>query len=117
MKFYNVPIFFTAVMQQSSSLAGAHLVPNSACIAIGSLVAGYVIRYFGRYYWTVLFCALGPIIQASWLTTWGTETGQFSLWTGLIPGGLGISGATFKQIRVSVLIIHIQVSSQPLSSR
>ncbi|CAD6587830.1 MAG: hypothetical protein TREMPRED_004864 [Tremellales sp. Tagirdzhanova-0007] len=124
--FYNVPIFFTAVKLQSSSLAGAHLVPNSACIAVGSLLVGYTVRHIGRYYWTCLFCALGPIAQACWLSTWGSETSEFSLWAGLIPGGLGISGvltatlvalvANVEKKDVSVATAGCQVLGVSLSS-
>jgi hypothetical protein len=45
---YFYPQFFEIVQQKTASQAGAHLLPNSVALSIGSLFAGYVSRTLSR---------------------------------------------------------------------
>jgi len=67
---YNVPLFFTAVRLSTSGSAGAHLIPNSICIASGSLFAGWYMRHTGRYWKLQTIGALLVIFANVCLTTW-----------------------------------------------
>lgn len=90
---YNVPLFFTAVRLQSSSVAGAHLLPYSVLIGFGSLAIGYVMRRTGRYYPAMLFSGVLIVISCALMLTWTTEVPEWLTWLAPTPAGFGYAGA------------------------
>ena len=46
---FNVPLYFSAVEQTSSSYAGLHLIPNAVVASACSLSSGLLMARFGRY--------------------------------------------------------------------
>ncbi|KAJ7758841.1 hypothetical protein DFH07DRAFT_772418 [Mycena maculata] len=58
---YNTPLYFTAARLRTSANAGLHLIPNSVCVAIDSLFAGWYMRKTGRYWKLQAFAGLGIV--------------------------------------------------------
>lgn len=91
---YTVPIYFQAVREQSSELAGLHLLPNAVGIPIGSLAAGALMARYGRYYkLTLFFCICLPLSSLS-LASWGKNPATWRTWFDVFFNGLGTAGAT-----------------------
>ncbi|KAL1406811.1 hypothetical protein Q8F55_006220 [Vanrija albida] len=90
---YNVPLFFTAVRLQSSSVAGAHLLPYSVLIGFGSLAIGYVMRRSGRYYPAMMFSAVLIVASCALMLTWTTSVPEWLTWLAPTPAGFGYAGA------------------------
>jgi MFS family permease len=89
---YNVPLYFTAVRLESSSIAGAHLLPNSILIGAGSLAVGYTMRKTGKYYWAAIVCALIILTSSVMLVFWNKDSPAWLTWVGQAPGGFGYAG-------------------------
>ncbi|KAK7036010.1 MFS general substrate transporter [Favolaschia claudopus] len=88
---YNVPLYFTAARLRTSADAGAHLIPNSVFVAIGSLLAGWYMRKTGRY-WTFQAVASLCIIAANLiLVSWNPRTSEWVLYLTLAPSGFGFA--------------------------
>lgn len=86
---YNVPLFFTTVCLTSASVAGAHLLPYSIMIGVGSLTVGYVIRQTGRYWWLTVWSGVVVIASAVALTSWNVDSPTWVLWAAQAPAGFG----------------------------
>ncbi|WVF70344.1 hypothetical protein IAT40_005134 [Kwoniella sp. CBS 6097] len=95
---YSIPLYFTVVRQMSSSLAGAHLMPNSVFGMIGSLGCGFVVRHTKRYYWLNFWTGLMGVIGTILISTWGMTTSEWMLWT-------NFSFASFAMGAVTTLTI------------
>ncbi|KAJ7063747.1 MFS general substrate transporter [Mycena amicta] len=89
--FFNTPLFFTAALLRTSANAGAHLVPNSFAVAIGSLSAGYYMRQTGRYWKFQAIAGIGIIATNIVLFTWNRDTPEWLLYTTLMPSGFGFA--------------------------
>ncbi|KAI9638085.1 putative multidrug resistance protein fnx1 [Dioszegia hungarica] len=89
---YNVPLFFTAVRGTSASVAGAHLLPYSAMIGIGSLAVGYLIRQTGKYWTLDVGSGVIVLVSALALTFWNQQSPGWLLWTAQVPAGFGYAG-------------------------
>ncbi|KAJ7119114.1 MFS general substrate transporter [Mycena epipterygia] len=88
---YNTPLYFTAARLRTSANAGAHLIPNSVCVAIGSLFAGWYMRKTGRY-WKLQALAGLCIVAANFiLASWNPNTPEWVLYTTLMPSGFGFA--------------------------
>ncbi|KAJ7128428.1 major facilitator superfamily domain-containing protein [Mycena epipterygia] len=86
---YNTPLYFTAARLRTSADAGAHLIPNSVCVAIGSLFAGWYMRKTSRY-WKLQALAGLCIVAANFiLASWNSDTPEWVLYTTLMPSGFG----------------------------
>jgi hypothetical protein len=70
------------------AMSGAHLVPNSVSISIGSLFAGYVIRRTGRYYWLLVVTSAMPVSAFLMLAFLNDRTPSWFEWICVIPSGL-----------------------------
>ncbi|KAF7314989.1 MFS general substrate transporter [Mycena indigotica] len=88
---YNVPLFFIAALLRTSANAGAHLVPNSFAVAVGSLFAGWYMRHTGRYWTLQAFGGSGLILANIVLSTWSRETPEWVLYVTLMPSGFGLA--------------------------
>ncbi|KAF8308598.1 hypothetical protein DL93DRAFT_1866253 [Clavulina sp. PMI_390] len=47
---YSIPLYFSTVRLKSASEAGAHLLPSSAAIVVGSFLSGWLIKIIGKYW-------------------------------------------------------------------
>ncbi|KAJ7044136.1 MFS general substrate transporter [Mycena alexandri] len=92
---YNIPLYFTAARLRTSANAGAHLIPNSVCVAIGSLFAGWYMRRTGRYWAFTVGAALCVVSANFVLATWSPcrnkDTPEWVLYTTLMPSGFGFA--------------------------
>jgi MFS family permease len=89
---YNVPLYFSTVHLDTSSVAGAHLFANSIMICLGSLFVGWLMRRTGRYWYLTLICAGLITLSSAALCTWGEETNGWLTWIQVAPGGFGYAG-------------------------
>jgi MFS family permease len=89
---YNVPLYFSTVHLKSSSVSGAHLLPNSIMICFGSLFVGYIMRRTGRYWYLTLACGGLIVLTCGLLCTWGEGTSGWASWIEVAPGGFGYAG-------------------------
>jgi predicted MFS family arabinose efflux permease len=101
--FY-IPLHFQAVNGVSATVAGVQLVPSILCGVSGSLLAGYIMRWTGKYYWitvlgyllltaglTVVFLFSGPITDNVALIIVGTMMCAFGNGTGVTTTLIGLS--------------------------
>lgn len=91
---YSVPLFFQAVRLMSATEAGQHMVPNSVLGSVGSLVAGFVVRRTGRYWWLTVFCGSWAVVSALLLSTWDLDTSEWLLWTSFCPMAFAMGSVT-----------------------
>jgi len=89
---YNVPLYFSTVHLKSSSVSGAHLLPNSIMICFGSLFVGYIMRRTGRYWYLTLACGGLIVLTCGLLCTWREEMSGWASWIEVAPGGFGYAG-------------------------
>ncbi|KAG7531600.1 hypothetical protein FFLO_04259 [Filobasidium floriforme] len=85
------PVYFTSVLDSTSATAGAHLLPNSIGLAIGSILAGHIIKKTGKY---TRLSALGlamPILSIYSASKWTRDTPEWAYWAAVFPAGLGYS--------------------------
>ncbi|GAA5940426.1 hypothetical protein JCM3775_005088 [Rhodotorula graminis] len=88
---YFYPQFFEIVKQKSASEAGAHLLPNSIALSVGSLFAGWIIRRTGRYYWLIVTTSGLPIIALVSFVFLTESSGWFHTWLAILPSGFGFA--------------------------
>ncbi|KAJ7176127.1 MFS general substrate transporter [Mycena crocata] len=111
---YNVPLYFTAARLRPSANAGLHLIPNSVCVAIGSLFAGWYMRRTGRY-WRLQALAGLSIVAANFiLASWNANTPEWVLYIALMPSGLGF--ATTLTTTLLALIASVPRDDIPLAT-
>ncbi|KAJ7917327.1 MFS general substrate transporter [Mycena leptocephala] len=67
---YNTPLYYTAARLRTSANAGLHLIPNSVCVAAGSLFAGWYMRHTGRYWKILALGCLGLVVANCILASW-----------------------------------------------
>ncbi|WVQ98804.1 hypothetical protein IAU59_005935 [Kwoniella sp. CBS 9459] len=89
---YNIPLFFTIVQNQSSSNAGAHLLPNSILIGVGSLYAGWRMRRTGKYWWLGIGCSSLMVLSSIGMLFWNQTSPSWLTWLAQAPGGFGYAG-------------------------
>ncbi|KAG7528342.1 hypothetical protein FFLO_06219 [Filobasidium floriforme] len=89
---YNYPLFFSAVKLTSSAVAGAHLVPNSIALALGSVAAGAYMRATGKYWWMTSFMAGLAVVSSLAMTQFTVDSPDWLLWIAIVPNGFGVSG-------------------------
>ncbi|KAJ7611730.1 MFS general substrate transporter [Roridomyces roridus] len=86
---YNIPLYWTAARLRSSTNAGAHLIPYSVCVSIGSLSAGWYMRKTGRYWKLQALAGLCMVVPNIIMATWTTETPEWVFYATVAPTGLG----------------------------
>ncbi|CAD6571805.1 MAG: hypothetical protein TREMPRED_000370 [Tremellales sp. Tagirdzhanova-0007] len=89
---YNVPLFFSAVRLESSSVAGAHLLPYSIMIGAGSLSIGWLMQRTGKYWWASLISASIIVVSSGMLATWRVDSPEWITWVAQMPSGFGYAG-------------------------
>ncbi|KAJ7784551.1 MFS general substrate transporter [Mycena metata] len=88
---YNTPLYFTAARLRSSTNAGAHLIPYSVWVAVGSMLAGWYMRRTGRYWTFTVAGALCVVLASVMLATWNKDTPEWVLYATLAPAGFGVA--------------------------
>ncbi|GAA6002939.1 hypothetical protein JCM10207_001909 [Rhodosporidiobolus poonsookiae] len=88
---YHFPQFFEIVKRNTASQAGAHLLPNSVALSIGSLFAGWVIRRTGRYYWLIVITSALPVVALAFFTLLNEKSGWVISWLAILPSGFGFA--------------------------
>ncbi|KAF7363142.1 MFS general substrate transporter [Mycena venus] len=111
---YNTPLYFTAARLRTSANAGSHFVSNSACVAAGSLFAGWYMRHTGRYWKIQALGCLGLLTANCVLASWSTRTPEWVLYTTLMPAGLGSAGTLTTTLLA--LIASIPPNDIPLAT-
>ncbi|KAF8214257.1 MFS general substrate transporter [Mycena galopus ATCC 62051] len=111
---YNTPLYFTAARLRTSANAGSHFVPNSACVAAGSLFAGWYMRHTGRYWKIQVLGCLGLLTANCILASWSARTPEWVLYTTLMPAGLGSAGTLTTTLLA--LIAGIPPNDIPLAT-
>ncbi|GHJ89949.1 hypothetical protein NliqN6_6351 [Naganishia liquefaciens] len=89
---YHLSMLFEIAFQQTVSLAGAHLLPNSICLIIAGPVVGYLIKRTNRYKWVTSICCLGPVASMFLLARMTPATPTWLQWIAIVPMGCGFSG-------------------------
>ncbi|KNZ77892.1 hypothetical protein J132_03168, partial [Termitomyces sp. J132] len=82
--------FVATVMLSSTSTAGLHLLPNSICISIGNVFAGWMMqRTTGQYKLLNLVFGILPLVGTMLIREMREDSGQAYLWLSIVPSGLG----------------------------
>ncbi|WWC61030.1 uncharacterized protein I303_103608 [Kwoniella dejecticola CBS 10117] len=102
---YNIPLFFTIVQSRSSSSAGAHLLPNSILIGVGSLFAGWRMRHTGKYWLLSVSCSGLMVLSSIGMLFWKQGSPDWLTWTAQAPGGFGYAGVLTTSL--VALMTHI----------
>lgn len=104
---FNVPLYFQAVEETSSSYAGLHLIPNAIVASACSLGSGLLIARWGRYKNMLLvggFCAfVGPLGMVFWQRA---VTPEWAYWLTMPWGGAGYG--SILTITLVALIASVQ---------
>jgi tetrahydromethanopterin S-methyltransferase subunit B len=105
---FNIPLYFTAVEQTSSSYAGLHLIPNAIVASACSLSAGLIMARVGRYKAMLTgfgACAfVGPLIMCFW------KSGHTSEWVYWIT--MPWNGAAYGGI-LTITLVALIASIEP----
>ncbi|KAL7006572.1 hypothetical protein EMMF5_003738 [Cystobasidiomycetes sp. EMM_F5] len=87
---YQIPLYFSAVEQTTTSYAGLHLIPNAIFASTASLLSGIYMARSGVYKNLLIFSGLcgllGPVLMIFWNYK---TTSQAMYWLTMIPGGIG----------------------------
>ncbi|WWD15989.1 hypothetical protein CI109_100413 [Kwoniella shandongensis] len=103
---YNIPLYFTIVKLRSSSVAGAHLLPNSILIGAGSLFVGWLMRRTGKYWWLGVICSLCIVVTSIGMCFWNKDSPNWLTWIAQCPGGFGYAGVLTTSL--VALMTHVQ---------
>ncbi|KAJ5184001.1 hypothetical protein N7492_001617 [Penicillium capsulatum] len=107
--FY-IPLYFQAVDGVSATIAGLRLLPSIMSGVAGSLIAGYIMKRTGKYYWLtiagytcltvgclLIFFFSGAIVPSTGLLIVGTALSAFGNGIGVTTTLIGlISNSTFE---------------------
>ena len=87
---YQIPLYFSAVEQTTTSYAGLHLIPNAVFASTASLLAGIYMSRTGVYKNLLIISGLCGLLGPVLMYFWNYEhTGQAMYWLTMIPGGIG----------------------------
>ena len=87
---YQIPLYFSAVEQSTTSYAGLHLIPNAIFASTASLLAGIYMSRTGVYKNLLIISGLCGLLGPLLMTFWDYKTtGQIMYWLAMIPGGIG----------------------------
>ncbi|KAG8855602.1 hypothetical protein FRB96_006797 [Tulasnella sp. 330] len=102
---FNLPVFYTAVCLESSKSIGLHLLPLAVSMGLGSLGAGIIMKWSGKYYYLTLASGVLSVGSSALLLTWGPSTSPWHLWMDMFPAGLG--GASMITTTLIALIASV----------
>ena len=102
---YNIPLYFSAVRLTSASVAGAHVLPYSFMIGVGSLTIGWIMRRTGKYWWTNVISASIIVVSSILLLFWNVISPAWITWIAQIPAGFGYAGVLTSSL--VALMTHV----------
>ncbi|KAJ1306850.1 hypothetical protein OPQ81_007835 [Rhizoctonia solani] len=105
---YFFPMWFETVQLQSAGVAGAHLLPNSVAISLGSLFAGWYMSKTGRYKILTNLFGLFPCVASLLIYRLKENSSEFEQWFSIIP--LGFGNAVVLQTTLICLLASIDAS-------
>lgn len=87
---YNVPTYFSAVEQTTTSAAGLRLIPNAIFASTASLLAGIYMSRTGVYKNLLILSGLSAVLGPAMMYFWDYRTThQWFYWLSMVPGGVG----------------------------
>lgn len=105
---YFFPLWFETVCLDNASVAGAHMLPHSISMSIGSLFAGWAIHRTGRYKMLQLVCGTFTFAAALMLVRLNEDSGWVAKWFSILPAGFG--NAVVLQTTLSMLYHPLSAS-------
>lgn len=105
---YFFPMYFQTVLLTSSSVAGAHLMPNSISMSLGSLFTGWMIHRTGKYKNINVTLGFLPFVGTLLILFMREDSGFIQKWLSIIP--LGFGNAVVFQTTLIALLAHVPVS-------
>ncbi|QRV88912.1 major facilitator superfamily transporter [Ceratobasidium sp. AG-Ba] len=106
---YFFPMWFETVQLRSAGVAGAHLLPNSVSMSLGSLFAGWFMSRTGRYKILTNLFGLFPCVAAILVYLLRENSSEFQQWFSIIP--LGFGNAVVLQTTLICLLASIDSSA------
>lgn len=111
---FNIPLYFSAVEQTSSSYAGLHLIPNAVVASACSLGAGLIMARTGTYRRMMLvggfMAILGPLSMSFWSRKYTPEA---VYWVTMLPGGIAYGSILTITLVALIASIDPKVSLAP----
>ncbi|KAG1731206.1 major facilitator superfamily domain-containing protein [Suillus paluster] len=111
---YFFPMWFQTVALTSASTAGLHLFPNSICMSVGSLFAGWMVHRTGKYKLINLIFGCFPFIGMVLITLMREDSGPLQQWLSIIP--LGFGNAVVLQTNLVALLAHLPEGSMAVGT-
>ncbi|KAG9123308.1 hypothetical protein FRC07_015125, partial [Ceratobasidium sp. 392] len=106
---YFYPMWFETVQLRSAGVAGAHLLPNSLSMSLGSLFAGWYMSRTGRYKILTDLFGLFPFVASVLVYLLRENSSEFEQWFSIIP--LGFGNAVVLQTTLICLLASIDKSA------
>ncbi|KAK7214617.1 hypothetical protein V2G26_002620 [Clonostachys chloroleuca] len=105
---FNIPLYFRAVMLQSSSVTGLRLVIIYSASSVVSFLTGYVITFTRRIKWSLVIGSGSILLGAVWLG-FGMSRNTAAIWqcAALLPLGIG-QGLISPGLTVGILSVSPQ---------
>ncbi|KAF7314965.1 Vacuolar amino acid permease [Mycena indigotica] len=105
---YFFPVWFQTVMLESASTAGLHITPNSVAASLGSVFAGVMMHWTGRYKVVNIVFGCFPFFGAVMLSRMSMSSGSLQSWLSIVP--LGFGNAVVMQTNLIALLAHLHES-------
>lgn len=110
---YYIPLYFQAVDGVSATVAGLRLLPSIFAGVTGSLFAGYVMKWSGKYYWLTVsaYTLLTAGIFIIYLFSGAIAPSTIGIIIGMVAAGFGNGiGVTTTLISLSAPSHHLILS-------
>ncbi|ORX37438.1 transporter [Kockovaella imperatae] len=78
---YTVPLYFSAVLQMSSTETGLRFMPAPLIGICTSIGVGYLVKVYGKYKWLCFLGGLDGILGAFLITLWRIDSPNWQTWT------------------------------------
>ncbi|KIK93560.1 hypothetical protein PAXRUDRAFT_144798 [Paxillus rubicundulus Ve08.2h10] len=111
---YFFPMWFQTVALTSASIAGLHLLPSSASMAVGSMFAGWMMHRTGKYRLINIVFGFFPFIGISLITFMKETSGPLQMWLSIMPFGFG--NAVVLQTMLIALLAHLPENSMAVGT-
>ncbi|KAK4700525.1 hypothetical protein P7C70_g5721, partial [Phenoliferia sp. Uapishka_3] len=87
---YQVPLYFSAVEQTTTSYAGLHLIPNAVFASTASLLGGIYMAKTGNYRTMLITSGVLGVVGPLMMTFWQhNKTSEAFYWISMVPAGTG----------------------------
>ena len=86
---YNIPLYCSTVLLLSASKSGAHLLPYTLLLGLGSLEVGWIMRRTGKYWWLSIAHAALLVLTGIMMFEWTLESPSWIFWIAQMPSAFG----------------------------